>query len=127
PDHVGCQAMQPSTHENFTREEIVAAGSDRSFGLVMAGVLLLLAAFNGWHSGHSWPWTGAAGTLFLVAALFYPRALAPLNRLWFRFGLLLHKVVNPIVMGLIFYGAVLPTGLVMRALGHDLLRLKREP
>ena len=53
--------------------------------------------------------------------------LHPLNRLWMRFGLLLHKVINPIVMGLLFYGTILPTGLVMRLRGKDLLRLKREP
>jgi predicted membrane metal-binding protein len=119
--------MQPSTHETFTREETVAAGSDRSFGLVMATVFLLLAALNAWHGGRWWPWTGTAGALLLAAALLYPPMLAPLNRLWLKFGLLLHRIVNPIVMGLVFYGAVLPTGLVMRALGHDLLRLKREP
>ena len=63
-------------------------------------------------------------TFFLAATLFYPAALKPLNRLWLRFGLLLHKVVNPIVMGFVFFGAVLPTGLIMRALGKDLLRRK---
>ena len=50
-----------------------------------------------------------------------------MNWLWFRFGLLLHSVVNPVIMGVVFYVAVLPTGLVMRALGKDLLRLKFEP
>ena len=54
--------------------------------------------------------------LFLAAALLYPSALNPLNRMWLKFGLLLHKVVNPIVMGLVFYGTVLPTGLVARAM-----------
>ena len=65
--------------------------------------------------------------LFLAAALLRPAILNPLNRLWLKFGLLLHRVVNPIVMALLFYGTVLPTGLVMRALGKDLLRLKRQP
>jgi hypothetical protein len=63
----------------------------------------------------------------LAAALLYPAALNPLNRAWLKFGLLLHKVVNPIVMGLLFYGTVLPTGLVFRALGKDILRLRRQP
>ena len=53
--------------------------------------------------------------------------LRPLNIAWTRFGLLLHAVVNPVVMALLFYGTVLPTGLVMRALGRDLLRLRRDP
>jgi len=56
-----------------------------------------------------------------------PAALHLLNVMWFRFGLLLHRLINPLVMGLLFYGTVWPTGAVMRALGRDLLRLKREP
>ena len=60
-------------------------------------------------------------------ALLYPAALKPLNRLWLKFGLLLHKVVNPIMMAFVFFGTVLPTGLIMRVLGKDPLRLKRQP
>jgi hypothetical protein len=59
--------------------------------------------------------------------LLRPAVLNPLNRVWLKFGLLLHKVVNPAIMALLFYGTVLPTGLIMRAMGKDLLRLKREP
>jgi large-conductance mechanosensitive channel len=57
----------------------------------------------------------------------FPTALKPLNRMWFQFGLLLHKVVNPIVMAFVFFGAVLPTGFVMRSLGKDPMRLKYQP
>ncbi len=119
--------MQQSTHENFIREEAAAPGSDRTFGLVMAGVLALLSLLNGWHSGRRWPWMLAAAALFLGAAVFRPSVLHPLNRLWMKLGLVLHKIVNPIVMGLLFYGTIYPTGLVMRLRGKDLLRLKREP
>ena len=56
-----------------------------------------------------------------------PRALGPLHWLWQRLGLLLHKVTNPILLGLIFFGAVVPTGLVMRALGKRPLRLTFDP
>ena len=63
----------------------------------------------------------------MVAALLRPALLNPLNRIWLKFGLLLHRIVNPVIMALLFYGTVLPTGLVMRAMGKDLLRLKREP
>ena len=65
--------------------------------------------------------------LLLAAALLRPAILHPLNLIWLKFGLLLHRVVNPVLMALIFYGTVLPTGLVMRMMGKDLLRLKREP
>jgi hypothetical protein len=119
--------MTYSSHENFSRDETVPSGSDRSFGLVMAGAFAILTLLNVWHDGRAWPVMAAVAGLFLVAALLIPAALNPLNRAWLKFGLLLHKVVNPIVMGLVFYGAVLPTGLIMRAMGKDLLRLKLQP
>lgn len=119
--------MKQSTHEVFSRHEKIVAGSDRSFGLVMAGAFAAVTLLNAWHSGRLWPWTGGLAALFLAAGLLRPSLLHPLNLIWLRFGLLLHSVVNPIVMALVFYGTVLPTGLVMRALGKDLLRLKRQP
>jgi hypothetical protein len=119
--------MKQSTHEVFSRDEEVVAGSDRSFGIMMAAVLAAVTSLNAWHSGRLWPWTGGLAALLLAAALLRPSVLNPLNRIWLKFGLLLHSVVNPVVMALLFYGTVLPTGLVMRMMGKDLLRLKREP
>src|SRR5262249_28168309 len=101
----------PTPLERFSREEVPIRGSDRAFGITVAAVLMLIALVKWWHSGQAWRWLGIAAVLFLAAALFYPRALALLNRCWFQFGLLLHKVISPLVMGIVFYGAVLPTGL----------------
>jgi hypothetical protein len=67
-----------------------------------------------------YPWTGGVAALFLAAAFMRPAMLHPLNLIWLKFGLLLHRIVNPVVMALLFYGTVLPTGLVMRMLGKDL-------
>jgi hypothetical protein len=119
--------MSQATHEDFKREAAAAPGSDRTFGLVMAAALVLLSLANGWHLGRLWPWTTAAAALLLLAALVRPSALHPLNRAWMKLGALLHRIVSPLVMGLLFYGTILPTGLVMRMRGKDLLRLKREP
>ena len=119
--------MQQSTHENFSRQETTTPGSDRSFGLVIAAALLLLSLVNWWHDGRVWPWMGGIAAVLLAAAFIYPAVLKPLNFIWFKFGMLLHAVVNPIVMAILFYVAVLPTGLLMRAVGKDILRLKREP
>ncbi len=119
--------MRNASHEVLSREETAVAGSDRTFGLVMAGALAAATALNFWRGGTWWPWSGGLAALFLAAALLRPALLNPLNHAWLKFGMLLHKVVNPLVMALMFYGAVWPTGLVMRMLGKDLLRLKRQP
>lgn len=105
----------------------VAMGSERSFGIVFACVFALIG-FVPWLLGHGWrPWALIVAAVFLAVALVYPRLLAPLNYVWFKFGLLLHHIVNPVIMALIFFGAVLPTALMVRAFGKDLLRLKRDP
>lgn len=104
----------------------VTAGSERSFGIVFACVFALIGLVP-WALGHGLRvWALIVAALFLGAAYLAPKLLAPLNRLWFRFGLVLHAVVNPLIMGLIFFGAVLPTGLMVRLFGKDLLRLKRD-
>ncbi|OSI28353.1 SxtJ family membrane protein [Bradyrhizobium canariense] len=119
--------MDHTSHENFSRDTTPETGSDRTFGLVMAAAFGLVSLVNGWHLGGLWPWTIALAALFLALALVRPSSLYPLNRAWMKFGSLLHRIVNPVVMGLLFYGAVFPTGAVMRLRGKDLLRMKREP
>jgi hypothetical protein len=119
--------VRQSTPERLTRDEQAAPASERSFAMVMAVAFVLLGVINWWQHGQSWSWLGGIAGLFLVSGYFCPAALKPLNWIWFKFGLLLHAVVNPFVMGLVFYGAVLPTGLVMRAMGKDVLSLKIEP
>jgi Saxitoxin biosynthesis operon protein SxtJ len=110
------------THENFDRDE-VKASSDRSFGLVFAAVFAIVAAWPVVSGGALRLWALALAVVFLAVALAYPRILHPLNRLWFRIGALLHHVVTPIVMGLIFCFGVVPTALIMRMRHRDPLRL----
>src|SRR5262249_52116249 len=121
------KAMKNTIHERYSHDETVIGGSAWSFGIVMAAAFALMSLLNWWHEGHSWRWTAGIAVLLIALALLYPVALDPFNRLWLKFGLLLHKVVNPVVMALVFFGTVLPTGLIMRALGKDPLRLKRQP
>ena len=119
--------MTEAFHESYSREDTIARGSERSFGIVMTVAFAAISLLKWWHGGHSWGWTGGIAVFLLSAAVLYPRAMRPLNQLWFKIGMLLHKVVNPIVMALIFFVTVLPTGLIMRASGKDPLRLKRRP
>ncbi|MFO1059492.1 MAG: SxtJ family membrane protein [Dongiaceae bacterium] len=108
--------------ESFEREEAVHGGSDRSFGLVFTAFFLLVGLAPLLHGGHVRWWSVALAAAFLVVALVRPALLKPLNRLWTKFGLLLHKIVNPVIMGAIFYVAITPFGVVMRLLGKDPLR-----
>src|SRR5262249_17452853 len=99
-----CNKHMTTIHENYSRNETMAAGSDRSFGMVMTAAFAVISLLNWWHEGHAWRWTIGIAAVFLAATLFYSAALKPLNRLWLKFGMLLHKVVNPIVMALVFFG-----------------------
>ena len=116
----------PDFHEDLAREDELNGSSDRVFGFTLAGVTSVVGAAKLWH-GHAagWLWLGAAAA-FLVLALFWTAPLSPLNRIWMRFGLLLYKVVNPVVMALLFFVTVVPIGFAMRAIGRDALRLKRD-
>ena len=89
----------------------------------------LLAAFTWWHRGMSTTFyiTAGVSAIFAVFTLVAPRLLRPLNLVWLKFGLLLHKIVNPIIMGLLFFGVFTPMGVVMRLFGVDFLQMKRKP
>ena len=115
-------------HEDFTRQEEIRASSDRSFGLVMAacfGIVALLPLLHAPVSAIRW-WALAIAAAFLALALLWTAPLRPLNRWWLKLGLLLSKVVSPIVLMLLFYATVTPIGLLMRATGKDPLRLRRD-
>lgn len=107
--------------------EQTQGGSDRSFGFVFAAVFTLIGLYNLWHWGRGWPWLFAGAACFLAVALLWPALLAPLNRLWTRFGLLLAAIVNPIVLGILFFLVFTPMALVARLVGKEFLALKRQP
>jgi Saxitoxin biosynthesis operon protein SxtJ len=116
-----------AANEPVVSHRKVVMGSNRSFGLVFGGFFVLVALAPAIHGAPIRPWALAVAAAFIAAAFFAPRLLQPLNRVWFQLGLLLHHVVNPIIMAVMFYGAILPMALLLRALGKDLLRLKRDP
>jgi hypothetical protein len=108
-------------------QEAVKASSNRTFGFVFAtffALVALLPLLRG-HAVRRWPWPLCA--LFLLAAMVAPKILAPLNRAWTALGTVLHAVVNPIVLGVLFYLVFTPFGWVLRRTGKDFLRLRPAP
>jgi hypothetical protein len=127
PARRGARSLgKPDFHENLTRDDKVVGSSDRVFGITLAGVAAVVGAFKLWQGhGSAWWWLIAAA-VFLLLALFWTAPLRRLNHAWMRFGLALYRVVNPVVMALLFFVTVVPMGLAMRAFGRDALRLKRD-
>jgi len=117
-----------SHHEGAGQADKVDPPSERSFGRTFAVVFALLAAWFLWRRGLApLPLGLAAGAAgFWALAYLAPRVLRPLNVVWFRFGLLLHAVVSPLILGLLFFLVVTPTGVIMRMAGKDFLGLRRS-
>jgi len=115
-----------STHEDFSRHAEARGSSDRAFGLVI-GVFLILVALAPLRTHHSirW-WALAPAVLILAAAAVRPAWLHPLNRAWTGLGLLLGRVVTPIVTGVLFFLVVTPVAFLLRLFGKDPLRLARD-
>ena len=103
------------------------ASSDRSFGLVFAAALTIISVLPLLHGGSPRWWTLGLAVVFAAAALVRPQVLHLLNRAWLGFGHLLHRIMSPLVMGVIFFLCVTPIAWIMRRRGGDLLSLRRRP
>lgn len=103
----------------------IKIGTDRAFGLVFALFFGVLYAWQLWH-GMSKHWLLGCALFFVLSALIWPVLLHPLNRLWFKLGLLLHAVTTPLILGIIFFVIVSPTGILMRVIGKRPLHLSKD-
>jgi hypothetical protein len=115
-----------NTHESSDRPEEVQTASDRSFGILFSVVFLILGL---WPLRHGMPvrtWMLVVSVALLLVALVLPRVLHPANIVWSRIGMLLHKVVNPLVTGLLFYLVFTPVGILLRMFGKDVLKLEKH-
>ena len=113
-----------SSHEPLHIEEVVGP-SDRSFGVVFTVVFSLIGVLPLWRGAPPRWWAVGVAVVIGLLALVWPRALAPANRVWLRIGVLLHRIVNPVVMGVIFYLVVTPFGYVMRRRQKRLADMRR--
>ena len=102
----------------------IKISSNRSFGLVFFIVFLLIALYPLLKDNDLRIWSLVISFIFLILGLINSKILTPLNRLWFKFGLLLGKFISPLIMGIIFFAVVTPIGIIMRLLKKDLLNLK---
>ena len=104
----------------------IKIGSNKSFGIVFFIVFLLISIYPLLNNESIRPWSLIISIVFLILGILNSFLLSPLNKLWFKFGIFLGKVISPIIMGFIFFLVVTPIGLIMRLLGKDVLNLKNS-
>ena len=116
----------------YERESELEGSSNRSFGLIVGGILALIGLVRvglHWNEGISWLTAAfiGVGAVLVVLGLVAPNSLTLPNKLWMKLGLLLAKIVNPIVLGLIYLVVIVPFGLLIRLTGGDLLKHRFDP
>ena len=102
----------------------VKISSNRSFGIVFFIFFLIIAVYPFLKDGNLRIWSLIVSLIFLILGIINSNILLPLNKLWFKFGIFLGKIISPIIMGIIFFLVVTPIGLLMRLIGKDVLNLK---
>ena len=102
----------------------IKIGSNRSFGIVFFVVFLLISIYPLINEGNIRYWSLIISFIFLILGFLNSKILTPLNKIWFKFGIFLGRIISPLVMGIIFFFVVTPTGLLMRVFRKDLLNLK---
>ncbi len=104
----------------------IKIGSNKSFGIVFFIVFLIIALYPMLKGQDLRLWSLIISFIFLILGMINSSILTPLNKIWFKFGILLGNIISPIVMAIVFFGVVLPTGIVMKILRKDLIALKKN-
>ena len=104
----------------------IKISSNKSFGIVFFIVFLIISLWPIKNGGDLRIWALIFSIIFLILGLINSKILTPLNKIWFKFGILLGNIISPIVMGLVFFAVVVPTGLIMKILRKDLIGLKKN-
>ena len=104
----------------------IKIGSNRSFGIVFSIVFLLISIYPLIIGDSFRYWSLFISLIFLILGLSNSKILTPINKIWFKFGILLGKIISPFVMGVIYFAVVTPTSLIMKLLRKDLLNLKKN-
>jgi hypothetical protein len=114
------------THMDLSQKDVVHAGSNKSFGFTIAVVSFLVAMWPTTHNDYPRYWMIIISIGFASAAQFRSSILSPLNQAWFKLGLVLHRITNPVIMAALFYGVVTPIAVVFRLMGRDQLGLQYD-
>jgi large-conductance mechanosensitive channel len=125
-DRITSVSQNFSLHENYRDDEPTETGSDRAFGCTVGTVLMVIAAAKAFMTGAVTPGAiliFAPGAVLLLLGICAPSRLSALNRLWLKIGAVIAKIINPIVLALLFFLVVTPMALVMRIAGKRPLRL----
>tara|TARA_B110000444_G_C18393597_1_gene390416 strand:- start:113 stop:496 length:384 start_codon:yes stop_codon:yes gene_type:complete len=104
----------------------IKTSSNKSFGIVFFLVFLIVSIYPLFKEGDLRIWSLILCLIFLILGLLNSSILTPLNKLWFKFGIILGNIVSPIVMGLVFFLVVTPTSLLMKIFCKDILNLKKN-
>ena len=106
--------------------ENIKIGSNRSFGIVFFVVFLAIGLWPILTDNQLRIWSIVISLIFLILGVFNSKILTPLNKVWFRFGIFLGNFVAPIIMGIVFFLVVTPTGLIMKLFRKDLINLRKN-
>ena len=109
----------------MTLNSKIKISSNRNFGLVFFVVFLIVALWPLKHDEDIRLWSLVLSIIFFILGIFNSKLLTPLNKLWFKFGILLGSIVSPLIMGLVYFFVVTPIGVLMRILGKDLLKTSK--
>ena len=109
----------------MTSNSKINISSNRNFGLVFFVIFLIVALWPLKYEEDIRLWSLVISIIFFILGAINSKLLTPLNKLWFKFGILLGSIVSPIIMGIVYFAVVTPTGVLMRLLGKDLLRMSK--
>ena len=111
---------------NYKMQEKIKLPSNRNFGLVFFIVFMVIALWPLLNQSEIRYWSLFISLIFLLLGIMNSKLLTPLNKIWFKFGLLLGSIISPIIMGIVYFLIVTPTGFIMRVIGKDVLNLKKN-
>ena len=116
------------THETVLSFRKITPGSNRKFSFAFSALFMILGLWPLFRYAGSPKWSMIIISVSLLAVgLLFPNLLTPLNRIWFKLGLAMNTIVNPVVMAILFFGAIVPLGWYLRIKDKDLLRVKMDP